>query len=245
MTTILCERSDGEKYVLPHLINSEEWFAWLKENKSFRYEGKTGFRCNKRKNGKWYAAKKIWASGGGKTVSLYVGDDSSCTREKLAEIDNHFSLPESDFWHWYYGQDRDRGKGDTQEKCTTSELDQLRSELEDLKDELKQKQYRVTWLENENARLERLKQDYGRDTVARLHNKYAKVLKENELLKEQRDGFKRQALKLRDELENNQLPPTSELGVAELLNKLRAENKRSKASLKDVEMILDLLGLDC
>ncbi|MGB7440692.1 MAG: hypothetical protein WA919_06460 [Coleofasciculaceae cyanobacterium] len=84
----------------------------------------------------------------------------------------------------------------TERDFLKGQRDKLEDELKDLREELKQKQYRVTWLENENARLERLKQDYGHDIVARLHDKYAKVLRENELIKGQRDSFKHQALKL-------------------------------------------------
>jgi hypothetical protein len=50
-------------------------------------------------------------------------------------------------------------------------------------------------------------------------------------------------LALARRLDNNESPDTSELpDAADLLNRLKARRKRSKADLADVEALLDLLG---
>jgi IS1 family transposase len=130
-------------------IDTPGWFEWLKKQRSFSYRKGTngGFTCSRRGNNKWYAVKKIHATNGGKTVPLYIGDDSECTQEKLEYLYQHFGMKSADFWNWYYSSERSRKpkKSCTSNKCATNsealvsdseEVVQLRAEIERLKAEL-------------------------------------------------------------------------------------------------------------
>ncbi len=130
-------------------IDSPAWFEWLKGQRSFSYRKGTkgGFTCSRRGNNKWYAVKKIHATNGGKTVPLYIGDDSECTQEKLEYCHQHFGMESADFWNWYYSSERSRRprKGCTSSECATNgdtlvpgseEVARLKAEVERLKAEL-------------------------------------------------------------------------------------------------------------
>lgn len=87
------------------------------------------------------------------------------------------------------------------------ELKELHTSIgnqQDLEARLKECQHRCIHLENENRRLEKLGQDYSQATVARLSNKYNKALKDVEDWKETAEGYKRQAMKLKVELDRLQ-----------------------------------------
>jgi hypothetical protein len=105
--------------------------------------------CLRRTNGKWYANKKIYSSAhhGVQTVTLYVGKDEACTRERLWEISERFALPYEEFWCWYYSPSRKGKKKRTKSKeCTSSGEDDLQASLDEARK-------RIYHLEAENQNL--------------------------------------------------------------------------------------------
>jgi hypothetical protein len=138
-------------------IDSVDWFEWLKKQRSFSYRKGTqgGFTCSRRGNNKWYAVKKIHATNGGKTVPLYIGDDSECTQEKLEYYHQHFGMESTDFWKWYYSAERSRRpkRSCTSNECATNR-DALVPDSEDVV-RLRAEVEKVSQLELRIAQLER------------------------------------------------------------------------------------------
>lgn len=120
--------------VTPKEVSSPDWLDWVKEQKSFRYEGdRTNFTCSRRPNGKWYGVKKIHSSAKPKPIALYIGADEDCTLATLAEIHSRFAMDWVDFWQWYHSAERNKrshsGSTSTVD-CTTDErVKQLEEKL--------------------------------------------------------------------------------------------------------------------
>jgi hypothetical protein len=102
-------------------IDSPQWFDWLGQQSSFRYQGSlTNFTCNRRPNGKWYGVKKVHSSDKGSIpIALYIGADKDCTLAKLQEIHERFSMSNWDFWRWYHSPERKGKKKQIPGGCTT------------------------------------------------------------------------------------------------------------------------------
>ena len=116
-------------------IDTPEWMNWLSNNNAFRYEAKgISFNAYKRKNGRWYGAKKVYSSNGCKAVALYIGRDEDCTLAKLQEIAEYYALDWAEFWKWYYSEDRQvakksKGKGEQNSMSCSPDMEALQGEL--------------------------------------------------------------------------------------------------------------------
>ncbi len=116
-------------------IDTPEWMNWLSNNNAFRYEAKgISFNAYKRKNGRWYGAKKVYSSNGCKAVALYIGRDEDCTLAKLQEIAGYYALDWAEFWKWYYSEDRKvakkaKGKGEQNSMSCSPDTEALQGEL--------------------------------------------------------------------------------------------------------------------
>jgi hypothetical protein len=236
-------------------IDTPEWLEWLAGRNSFRYEGiSTNFTCIKRKNAKWYATKKIYASSGSKAVSLYIGSD--CTLDKLQELNHYFSLEWSDFWQWYYSAERQTKKEkvvQTASECTTDQLQVLKAELEYIKIDrdnlliklgnakiqansdaqlrIEQLEQQVTKLDNYNWELE--KRLITCDQIALNHQrKNAELLTENEALKAELE-------KLRSSAIGKELPKTHSWAINDTIkprNWLKMRFKLSDRQLRQANI---------
>jgi cell division protein FtsB len=138
-------------------IDTPEWKEWLSVNTTFRYEGKgTNFNCLKRKNGRWYAGKKVYSSSGCKAIALYIGTDKDCTLAKLQEIAGYYALDWSDFWAWYYSEERkasrkvvqDNGNGTPYTEDLQTELHRLQLALEEMTADRDRQLIRIAELQN-------------------------------------------------------------------------------------------------
>ena len=138
-------------------IDTPEWKEWLSTKTSFRYQSKdTQFNCLRRKNGRWYAGKKIYSSSGCKSIALYIGTDKDCNLTKLQEIAEHYSLDWRDFWTWYYSEERKASKKGVQDKCNgtpyaedlQSELHRLRHALEEMTADRDRQLIRIADMQN-------------------------------------------------------------------------------------------------
>lgn len=220
-------------------LDSSEWFDWLSERSSFSYQSAiSDYTCNKRSNGKWYASKRKGdRSQGSKSLAQeYLGSGDKVTKAKLEEIARKFALPDREYWYLKHPKPKtgeptaSLGAGCTTDKGTTNkegtpqpsnEIAEPRAEFEqsltELQAQLRECQHRCIHLENEKNRLERLGQDYSQETVARLSSKYTKALKDIDHWKETAESYKRQAAKLREQVEVTQ----PSVDAATLFNQLR------------------------
>ncbi len=180
--------------------SSPDWLDWVRQQKSFRYEGhQTNFTCSRRPNGKWYGVKKIYSSDKPKPVALYIGADEDCTLATLSEIHSRFAMDWVDFWEWFHGdrQKKRSPSGSTSKAdCTTDErVTQLEEKLkqvtadrdqllirlgngkiqasEDAQTRIQQLEARVTELDNLNWELEK-----RYTTVEDINQKYLRQLTE-------------------------------------------------------------------
>ncbi len=210
-------------------IDSPQWSEWLGQQSSFRYEGsQTNFTCNRRPNGKWYGVKKVHSSDKGSVpVALYIGSDLDCTLAKLQEVHERFSMDNWDFWRWYHSPER-KGKkkqipgGYTKKPPCTTDGGSTETITQSSEASLKEEIRRL------GAELNLVKQ--MRDTA---QSKYAKAVEDNGRLI-------RLAREAQAEIERLQSSSNSP-DPATILNRLRKERKKSKADLKDVELIIELL----
>lgn len=72
-------------------IDTTCWFAWLTENKSFRYESNNHapFTVRKEKSDYWYGYRKVV----GKLHKRYIGRSLEVTQEKLELVAEELSNP--------------------------------------------------------------------------------------------------------------------------------------------------------
>lgn len=72
-------------------VDSPRWFAWLAENKSFRYESNSSapFTVRKEKSDYWYGYRKI----AGKLHKRYIGRTAEINAERLEAIGEGLSSP--------------------------------------------------------------------------------------------------------------------------------------------------------
>lgn len=72
-------------------VDSPRWFAWLAENKSFRYESNSSapFTVRKEKSDYWYGYRKI----AGKLHKRYIGRTAEINAERLEAIGGGLSSP--------------------------------------------------------------------------------------------------------------------------------------------------------
>lgn len=228
-------------------LDTPEWLEFLGTHATFTYSGYSGndyFQMNlvKRNGSKWYANKKIYSPKHGKPVpvSLYIGADNQCTKEKLETTLWSFSQDWTKFWNWYYSDERKATlkKGCTPSKTSTpntqseeiaklktqvKELEKLEEELLNLQTELREARHRCMHLENENNRLTRLGQDYSQATVAKLSQKYTKALNDVQHWKDSSESYQRQAAKLRAELDQLSNTLGNQQSALELLEEYLAQ----------------------
>jgi DNA repair exonuclease SbcCD ATPase subunit len=131
------------------------------------------------------------------------------------------------------------------------ELTGATNKIEGLERESRELRYRCSDLERENARLERLGTDYSHASFQVLQAKYQKALDNAKHWEEAAGSYRRQAeaiAKKREEaealieqLEASAGPRLNQSNPAAILNRLRKERKNSKADLKDIELILELI----
>lgn len=244
-----------------------QWLGSSDAN-SFRFETDYGCknytaRREELKSGEfWYAYKKI----GGKLHKRYMGILEELGLERLESIAYKLlepttprqkqelpkSVGNSDVGELRETVEEMRRNAFKRESVVEQLIEQkvrLQNELKELhtsvgnsqylEAQLKECQHRCIHLENENNRLERLGQDYSQETVARLSSKYTKALKDIEHWKETAESYKRQAAKLREQIEAAQ----PSVDAATLFNQLRpllnrlSDRERRAIQQKLVEIV--------
>lgn len=222
-------------------LDTPDWFQWLTNNSSFSYRSDTSdYTCNKRSNGKWYASKRKGArSQGSKSLGQeYLGASDKVTAAKLEEVARKFALPDREYW--YLKHPKPKQSQDTNSGCTTdfsslqgtttTKDEKSERYLAELEEELRQAKYKNSDLQNEINRLNRLGQDYGKDTVARLNQKHRDALNEIERLKGQAESYKRQAQKLKTQLEQVESDPDL-TSVLDMVNEYEIRYETIKPNL--------------
>ena len=186
VTAGIMELPDGHCFE----VGSHEWWQWVNSEgaESFRFEcnhGVKGYRARKeviksRSGSFWYAYKRIER----KLRKRYLGKSDELTLERLESAAYDLAKPTE------VSKPEPQLPNEPVGNLDTSTQDELR--------ELK---HRCMYLENENNRLQRLGQDYSQATVAKLSEKHAKALQEVQHWKDSSDSYRRQAAKLRTELD--------------------------------------------
>jgi hypothetical protein len=223
-------------------LDSPEWFEWLSQQLQFKYCGNCTEMSVKRRasNGKWYARKKVYSSDKGSVpIDLYVGTDSDCTAEKLIELNYYFGLEWQKFWQWYHSPARrgEKGKGVQQEMST------LATNSSQIGEEIAQLRAKLREVEKENAKLkqelevaESLAQKNFQERNE-MWEKFRGAHAKNQQLQEELNSRCQQPASKSLESESNSPDPDA----SSILQRLRKEYKKSKADMKDVELIIELL----
>lgn len=238
--TILCDRTGLHLPDKTIAIGSSEWIQWLEANKSFRFEcpqttqiqggftetnmaGFTGIKQGKY----WQAHKKVR----GQLRREYLGKPQELTYETLRET--AYKICSNRYWESHQAEQKAKAESHNKQKCeTVSELSlETAAEIEELNRQIRELKHRCIHLENENNRLTRLGQDYSHETVARLSEKYTKAIQDIQHWKESSESYKRQAAKLRaqlDELEtDDEKPPEDKNAIANLKRQVKEERDRA------------------
>jgi hypothetical protein len=186
VTAGIMELPDGHCFE----VGTHEWWEWVSSNEaeSFRFEcdhGVKGYRARKesiksRSGSFWYAYKRIDR----KLRKRYLGKSDELTLERLESV--------------AYDLAKSTEAKEPEPRLPNKSVGNLDTSPQD---ELRELKHRCMYLENENKRLERLGQDYNQATVAKLSEKHTKALKEVQHWKESSDSYRRQAAKLRAELD--------------------------------------------
>lgn len=209
--------------------DSAKWFDALADSefRSFRFEdGASPYTCRKEKvkgiDGYWYGYQRV----SGKVTKRYIGKTADITQAKLLEISDRFqALPKKsphNLGNQDKGQKLPNGLGNVTELGNNLTVTaQLQTEL--------------------NGELPSDSLDNSLDELMwKLKAEIAQLTAEKQQL-EQQLAECREHLEQKSEVIISQ---PVEVEPAQVLNQLRRQNKRTKATLKDVEDILSLVAGD-
>lgn len=224
---------------IPHeraKVQSSGWHDWLVNHSKFRFKTPSGsFTAYKSDKGYWTAQRRVDR----KLRHQYLGESHTLTYETLDETARILDSP--DYWHKHVsdkGRPREADKELRRESHKEYETNLSHEEITILREEVQRLKQRNSYLENENRRLEKVGADYSQDTFNALREKHQKALADATHWQEVAESYRKQAEKLRAQAERNDETPDQDPGA--ILNRLRKERKKSKADLKDVELIIEL-----
>lgn len=226
-------------------LESVEGFQWLAnpDFRSFRFEdGISPYTCRKEKvkgtDGYWYGYQRV----GGKVTKRYIGKTSDLSQARLIEVSDRFhALPKS---HLPLPKRDSVGSTKLGNKSTGSMLpNQLgnKQEVSGLLSptgDMHNPRTATAQLEAEISEL----LDNSVDNL--LGELLWKLKREVAQLKAEKEQLEQELASCRQEF-SEQLPAVVSQTIhpepARLLNQLRKQNKRTKASLRDVEDVISLI----
>lgn len=274
-------------------VDSPEWFAWLEEQKSFRFECSYTWHiqagiadikeatCTVIKQGKyWNAQKRV----SGQLRRYYLGTSDKLTYDGLCEAAKTLTINPK--WSDYLRAKQSPGVQSHKEEADTCETEhqaasQTRDEIElqarisELEKENAQLKGRISYLLDERGLGQAKANDDARIEIERLQKFNVELKEENIQLNRaysQSEDINRKYLRrateaesrigrleqLNSELqaanqtiekqltecsqqEKGSVTQSSQPDSAAILNRLRKEHRKSKADLKDIELIAELL----
>jgi chromosome segregation ATPase len=214
---------------LPHeraKVQSSGWHEWLIQHSKFRFDtAKGSFTAFKSSKGYWTAQRRV----DGNLRHQYLGESHTLTYETLEETAQILAAP--DYWRKHVsgkGRPRDADKELTQKSHINSY--ETERKVEEPSNEATELRFRLAELEA------RLREKDGELTEAT--SKIEVLEKETRELRYHCSDLERENARL-EQLEAS--AGLNQSNPAAILNRLRKERKNSKADLKDVELILELI----
>jgi hypothetical protein len=197
-------------------VGTNVWFNhWLADPKleSFRYECPEGsFTARRRKGDYWNAYRKVK----GKLRQEYLGKSPDLTQTKLIETARTLAMDNTEYWRMKYPRPGQPPQPSQESTGLYNHSPDCITAAQETK---------VVELEA---------------SLTVLRNSVEPLKRENERLREQIKEYREKLSEAQAEVEHSQ-SSTNSPDPAAILNRLRKERKKSKADLKDVELIVELL----